>query len=254
MSKASLASYQTLCTEFYDLDKPSAPQDALTYYLKKAKQAHGSILEPMCGSGRFLIPLAKEGFKITGFDSSKSMLDLCLHKSQRENLTCGLYEKNFETFESDELYDLIFIPSGSFGLLTSENEINKALESLHQLLTPAGKLILEIETIYEQTTSPDIWQNKWLKKDDGSILSLNHVSNFNKTTSLETTLCRYELWQNNKIIKTEVEEFVRKLYQPTELDNLLDKHGFKVSKKLIPYTSEEASETAPIIIYECMKY
>src|SRR3990167_8744186 len=33
--------YQSLCTEFYDLDKPEAPKDALGFYLKFAEKAEG---------------------------------------------------------------------------------------------------------------------------------------------------------------------------------------------------------------------
>lgn len=45
--------YQSLCTQYYDLDKPEAPQDILEYYAAYAAQVKGPILEPMSGSGRF---------------------------------------------------------------------------------------------------------------------------------------------------------------------------------------------------------
>jgi hypothetical protein len=38
--------YRVLCTEFYDLDKPFAPEDALQCYLQYAEEAKGPILEP----------------------------------------------------------------------------------------------------------------------------------------------------------------------------------------------------------------
>ena len=60
---ASSSTYQNLCTEYYGLDKPSAPEDALAYYLEHAKEAKGPILEPMCGTGSFLIPLFGAGFE-----------------------------------------------------------------------------------------------------------------------------------------------------------------------------------------------
>jgi hypothetical protein len=52
-----MSSYGSLCTEFYDLDKPNAPRDALDFYALKARAAGGRVLEPMCGSGRFLVPM-----------------------------------------------------------------------------------------------------------------------------------------------------------------------------------------------------
>jgi len=56
-----MAAYGSLCTEFYDLDKPSAPADALAFYVERARKAGGRVLEPMCGSGRFLLPMSLAG-------------------------------------------------------------------------------------------------------------------------------------------------------------------------------------------------
>ena len=52
-------SYKKLCTQFYDIDKPTAPPDALEFYLQYALKAQGPILEPMCGTGRFLVPMLR---------------------------------------------------------------------------------------------------------------------------------------------------------------------------------------------------
>ena len=77
MSEAEQDIYSQLCAEYYDLDKPSAQSDALVFYMKYVAEAKGRILEPMCGSGRFLIPIMEEGIEIDGFDVSPHMLDAC---------------------------------------------------------------------------------------------------------------------------------------------------------------------------------
>jgi hypothetical protein len=56
MSQQSIP-YKILCTEYYELDKPNAPEDALQWYLIYAEEANGLILELMCWTGRLLIPL-----------------------------------------------------------------------------------------------------------------------------------------------------------------------------------------------------
>ena len=74
--------YQTLCTEYYELDKPNPPEDGFAFYCKLADEAKGPILEPMCGSGRFLIPMFKKGYDILGFDTSSHMLKVGRKKMQ----------------------------------------------------------------------------------------------------------------------------------------------------------------------------
>ena len=78
--------YKTLCTQFYELDKPFAPKEALGWYLNHAKEANGPILEPMCGTGRFLLPLLEKGYSVTGFDYSPDMLEICRKKCEAQGL------------------------------------------------------------------------------------------------------------------------------------------------------------------------
>lgn len=57
----AIDTYLSLCTEVYDLSKPTPPKDAYDFYRSYAIAAQGRILEPMCGTGRFLLPLVAEG-------------------------------------------------------------------------------------------------------------------------------------------------------------------------------------------------
>ena len=51
--------YGSLCTEMYEILHKDAPKDELEFYLSYAEKGM-SILEPLCGSGRFLVPFWKE--------------------------------------------------------------------------------------------------------------------------------------------------------------------------------------------------
>jgi len=61
----------------YELDKPNAPEEELDFYIKYSTSKIMKTLEPMCGSGRFIIPIAEKGYSIDGFDISRDMLDVC---------------------------------------------------------------------------------------------------------------------------------------------------------------------------------
>jgi 2-polyprenyl-3-methyl-5-hydroxy-6-metoxy-1,4-benzoquinol methylase len=79
-----LNTYLDLCSLYYELDKPTAPQKALSFYMDFAKESKGPILEPMCGNGRFLIPILEAGFDIEGFDASLPMLNILKKKCVRK--------------------------------------------------------------------------------------------------------------------------------------------------------------------------
>lgn len=244
--------YKTLCAEFYHIDKPSAPHDALSYYLQQLEGIQGPVLEPMCGTGNFLIPIAKAGYQITGFDNSQPMLNICRERCKKQGVACNLLESDFQKFNAEYLYDLVMIPNGSFCLLTNEAEIELALNSIYGWLQINGKLIVEIETLHTKNNLPEVWKARSIKKKDGSLVVLNHSGQFNQDTAIETVLCRYEHWKNNQIIRTEVEEFNLKLYNPAQFQKLLEKHGFEVIKYLEPY-GKNINKDSPLILYECVK-
>lgn len=252
MNKQS-ESYRELCTEFYVLDNPHAPLDALRYYLACAAEANGSVLEPMCGAGRFLIPLIEEGYDVTGFDNSPHMLEVCRNKCFEKKINPQLVEASFETFSSNISYKLIFIPSASFCLLVDLVDVQQALRKIFECLANNGKFIFEIETLKAVREPQGIWSGRWIKKDDGSLFLHNRIFHFDTVTNIETRLCRKELWENNRIVQTEVEEFRLHLYVHNELDEILEGIGFKIKNKFIPYTRTQADENAQMILYECVK-
>ncbi len=254
MNKESVP-YRALCTEYYELDKPIAPNDAFECYLHYAREANGPILEPMCGTGRFLIPLLEHGYAITGFDYSPHMLDVCRWKCKERGLITDLQEATFETFSLTGLYNLIFIPSGSFGHLITSEQINQALTFIADRLNPGGKFIVEIETLKAIREPQAVWRGRWVVKPDGAKIVINILSRFDPITRVETGLFRYELWENNMISQTEVEDYHVRHYEPTEIEKLLEQHGLEIIGKwqAEPHSQIKASDDAAVILYECIK-
>jgi SAM-dependent methyltransferase len=97
-------SYKTLCTEFYDIDKPNAPEEALNFYLHYAEKANGPILELMSGSGRLLIPLLERQYDVDGQDASPYMLRACQERCRNKGLTPVLYEQFLDRLDLPRQY------------------------------------------------------------------------------------------------------------------------------------------------------
>lgn len=254
MNKESIP-YRTLCTEFYDLDKPVAPEDALQWYLQYAKEANGPILEPMCGTGRFLIPLIEQGYTVTGFDSSNHMLDKCREKGKQCGLIVNLQDATFETFSSKEHYQLIFIPSGSFCHLITSTQVSAALGVIANKLTPGGKFVCEIETLKSVREPQGIWKGKWVDRADGSKIVMSVLTQFCPISRIETGLFRYELWEENAITRSEVESFYIRHYEQKEIESIFDAHGLKVKVKwqAEPHLRITPDKDTPFILYECVR-
>ena len=107
MHKHNLTTYQKLCTEFYDLEQHKDGAQAVMFYTNYAQQANGPILEPMCGTGRFLIPILQLGLKAEGFDASSYMLEAFKQKYPN----APVWQQFIEDFNMNKLYSLSEIHS-----------------------------------------------------------------------------------------------------------------------------------------------
>ncbi len=248
-----LTPYKALCTEYYDLDKPEPTKEALSFYIKYAENANGKILEPMCGSGRFIIPILQKGYDIYGFDNSSQMIEACKKKCINQGLPTNFSEVSFQNFSPKHLYKLVIIPSGSFCLLLNEDEINNALNTIYNSLELNGKFVFEIDTLSIIDDNPGIWNGSWINKPNGSKIVHNSISKFNSKTNIQTSLNKYELWENGIITKTELDEFKIKLYSMHEIETLLEKHDFNIVGKWTPYTKYRPNVGSESVVYECEK-
>jgi SAM-dependent methyltransferase len=249
MNNQKLDTYLGLCTEVYDLSKPSAPEDAYAFYRSYVANAEGAILEPMCGTGRFLLPLLEEGFDVQGFDASEYMLDALYAKANRKNLTPNVWKAFIKDLVKPERYSLIFIPSGSFCLIIDPDEVKAALETFYNHLSENGILLFEAETLKSVPTL-GVWHGSFWQRPDGKRILLSSCSSMED--NVLTSIGKYELIENNTILHTEVEELKVRIYQPDELTLILKEAGFKGVKIVKAFErGSSPDENDESIVYEC---
>lgn len=248
-----METYNNLCTQFYDLDKPMASSDVLNFYFEYAKEANGPIFEPMCGTGRFLIPILERGFDIEGSDASQYMLSVCREKCNAKKLHPKLHQQFLQQMAFKNRYSLIFIPSGSFGLIIDVEEAKKCLKILYDHLLPNGKLVFEIETLRAIPNDLGSSHERYVKRKEGEKILLTTLSSYHKENQILQTICRYELISNDKKIQTETEDFQVRLYQDNEISEWLNEAGFKKISRYGDYNHRPSNEDDELIIFECEK-
>ncbi|MCH9633286.1 MAG: hypothetical protein S4CHLAM7_00090 [Chlamydiae bacterium] len=245
--------YGRLCSIFYQLDKPDASPESLDYYTSQAKKAGGRILEPMCGTGRYLVPIAEEGYNITGFDASREMLQKCRKRCVETGTNPSLSVASFETFLTKHQFSLVFIPTSSFSLLTTLEKVSRSLKVIRKCLEPQGRFIFEVDTLTSRDQPEMNWRNRSVRLDNHSKINLHSASVFSPVSRIQRTFCNYKLKVNGKTIAEENEYLDVRLYQPGELLPLLTEHRFKVLNQLAPYSKEQPIAGAETLLYECQR-
>ncbi len=116
---------EQLYAKFYDLEYQNKKDD-VDFYYKLTREIDGPILECACGAGRILIPIAKSGKEIYGFDLSNTMLSIAkqnigalgLDKKAvifRDDLT-----KFSSSFLKDRKFKFIFLSFDSLAYLAQK--------------------------------------------------------------------------------------------------------------------------------------
>ncbi len=245
--------YMNLATTVYDLDKPYPLAEAYAFYKQYLSESNGKILEPMCGTGRFLIPFLNDGHDIEGFDISSSMIKKLKETAIKNNLEASVKISDFDNFVTHEKYSLIFIPSGSFGLFTNESIAMHCLEKIRDWLDHEGKVVFEVETLKAKPTEIGRWFSKmYIVNQNEKIMT----SYFNQPVinDIVSVICKYEHIDNGKLTSTEIEEISFKLYDPIKLLKTLQKIGFSKTKLIKAYNRrEEAKEEDQMVVFECIK-
>jgi SAM-dependent methyltransferase len=221
-----VAEYKRLLTEAYDLDKPEAPTRELDRWLRYARAAHGPVLEVMCGSGRFLVPLALAGIDIDGIDASADMLAACSKKCVAHGISAALHQQLAQDLDLPRRYSLAFIAAGSFGLLVDEADIRAALHKLFEHLGPRGVLVVDAETTDAAPRRSGRWVGRWWNRPDGAKIVSRDLGRYDPATRIEEGLGIYELYVDGRLVETELNDWVRRFWTDDELENELRSAGF----------------------------
>jgi SAM-dependent methyltransferase len=130
---------------FYDLDLGGLDADLLMIE-QFAARCGSPILELACGTGRVLLPLARQGYRATGVDISPAMLDVARRKVAAEGLAdrVTLVEQDMRHLTLEARFNLAFVAVNSFMHLPTASDQLAALTRIRQHLNPGGLLILDL--------------------------------------------------------------------------------------------------------------
>ena len=248
MSRQRQNYYGSLCTEMYEILHEQAPQDELEFYLSYARKGE-KILEPMCGSGRFLVPFMGQGFDISGVDSSGEMLDKLKQKAPNANVV----RADILEYSPEVRFDYIFISSGSVSLFTDIDLCKKVLRKLKEMLTPQGKFVFAVDTVADKCSdNHDYRQSASVKTKEGFDLILKSKNYYDRQSRTQFSPGIYELYNGTALLQSERMDFQTHLYQFGEMEQYLKEVGFLNVKTYSSFTKNIAvDDRCEMLLFEC---
>jgi SAM-dependent methyltransferase len=141
----------SLFVKAYDALYSSAdPQLApiVAFYERVAREVGGGVLEVACGTGRFVVPLARTGLHVTGVDRSAAMMAVARRKlaklpaAVQERVT--LVEQDMTALSLDRRFGFISVPARSLQHLLTVDLQRASLAAIRRHIEPNGRIALHL--------------------------------------------------------------------------------------------------------------
>lgn len=168
--------------KYYDVAFSHDMHDELAFLKAMSRAYHYKgqlkLLEPACGTGRLLIPLARAGYTCTGIDSNQHSLDYLAEKLQRQGLKAALFNTDMSSFSLNTSFDMAYCTVDSFRHLLTEKAALLHLTSMANALKKSAIYILGMHLLTDKKNNSRTvrWthsRGRLLLKTSMSLVGLN---------------------------------------------------------------------------------
>ena len=121
----------------------SMPFDDIAWYVERARQAGGPVLELGCGTGRVLLPMARAGLAVTGVDRSLPMLAQLRSEARAQGTAPLVAQMDMRELGLAGHFHCIVL---AYSLITYVSDPAQAVALLRDLrarLAPGGQLVVD---------------------------------------------------------------------------------------------------------------
>jgi SAM-dependent methyltransferase len=252
-----------------DYDRQYSSDTGVAFYSALAWEAGGPVLEIACGTGRVAIPIARQGFAVTGLDVVPAMLDRARSKAEAAGLSVRFVEGDARDFDLEsERFRLVFLTGNAFQfLLTNADQealLGRVRAHLHdeglfafetrnpRWRTSEGRdedpdgLFVYLETRTEEEELPPYTDAHGREMREWRTRRYDHVAQVLHWTSRRR-------WREGSEERTKTTRTALRYTFPQELAALLHHNGFAVVRLYGDWDGEPLSAASPSIIAVCRK-
>jgi len=185
------------------------------------------ILEPACGSGRFLLEFAKEGYEMVGYDNNRKMVDFAKRKVTQAGLNSKVIvtKSDMKTAEFEFTFDAAINPINSIGYLHSDEEIVKHLRNTANNIKKGGVYVVHLSCAWKNVTPEEAEAETWSAERNGTKIDTTwKILYDDKEQNLSVQQGLMDIDDNGKKLELE-ETHVLRLWTYEDIKRLVKKSG-----------------------------
>lgn len=223
--------------KYYDLIyKNLVDYEGQTDYLEKIvrKLKNGrvdSIIEIACGTGNYAFILAKRGYRVTGIDSSREMIEIARRKG-RGSSNPRFIKMDMRDITLDENFDIATVLFGGFGYLLERRDLGRFFSGVRNVLRPNGLLLFEFwhnAAILPEATTPSGRKMYDVSVSGSRKIIRLHTSRYDPQSSIDTIL--FDMYvvdtKKNRLLDSFSETHSVRTYSIPQMKDLLVENKFK---------------------------
>jgi SAM-dependent methyltransferase len=150
--------------DIYDPWSVSVTED-VGFYLEEARRVGGPVVELAVGTGRIAIPIAADGIRVIGVDSSAGMLAVCRRHAELAGVELDLRLGDLRDPPVQERVPLVICPFRSYLHLQTDEERRRALTAAHDLLVAGGRLVFDVFAPGQDDVATT--HDRWIEREPG---------------------------------------------------------------------------------------
>ena len=229
---------QTYQPDLYDLVTPASVGGDVEWYLRKAIEADGPVLELGAGTGRVTVALARAGVTVHALDANPGMLDVLRRKlaelpaDVRRHVT--VVHADMQTFQLPERFALVIAPFRAILHNLTDDDQLACLRRVHAHLLEGGQFAFNVFhpslEIMARHVGPlaGIW--RWVgtfERPDGGWVVRSEANRFDTVGRRIHSQHRFEEFGADGVLeRTTLHRLELAYLYPPDLRRLLEQAGF----------------------------
>ena len=163
MQHTEVSAYDNIA-RIYDPWSRTVTED-VAFYVAEAVQSGGPVVELGVGTGRIAVPIALEGIRVIGVDSSRGMLEVAAEQAALAAVELDLRFGDLRAPPIEGRFPLVIIPFRALLHMQTDTDRRAALAAVRKLLAPGGRFIFDVFTPDAQDVADT--HARWLEREPG---------------------------------------------------------------------------------------
>ncbi len=224
----------------------------IPFWIRRAEEFGDPILELAIGTGRVAIPLAENGFKVTGLDLSESMMLMGKRKAEQAGVEIEWIKSDIRNFHLGRKFSLIIFPLNTICHFLELESLEGCLGCVKRHLLPNGAFVVDAFVPNPERLARDprerFFNVEYEDPEGGGVVKVYESNEYDPASQVNMVKFYYKLPGQ---AQEREEELNMRMFFPQELEALLKYNGFRTVAKYGDYEETPFNPKSPKQMIVC---